>query len=877
MRALIRSNPKMEHLKGDADQQTTEAQLSALQEQLVAVMLENQHLAEEAKALREASAAEQLRQQLEREREKSRILMERLQEKEAKEKEKGEREARDRERHTREKSLPAGDKSPSLPQRIRKRINQMHKTQSFEVEDSCPGPPPQSQNQAADRLRLQVDEKASPRSPFDHPPGQSVKYGGEAANPKSSSPFDVVESPSRGRFAWKRRGLEKSKSLDQSEFLASLNSASSTLGATGGSSVATTTSTTTTTTITTPPTPTTATAAAASAASSLWLDDDPRRDRDSDSDDGERGNVSDTGGADMEHSLGTQISGATMSAKDPWWRRLEVRVVTAIGELLRDFSEVAEEEQPDGDPEGDPLTVKKLKENILRFGCVMRPLTELSAVVTSLLHWESPSATLLALLVYLYSVLFGWLLTLILLLAILKLSFNYLKKRGWTQIFLRRLRRREGGESVDVAAGEAGLGDKFALVLQVARRVQNQLGAVSNAAEKVKNLCLWEHEATQRLYLFLCVLLVASVLLPAAQLFTLTGIYLGLKFFVLDFIFFRYPRIRLKYDTTSRLWDTLPTDADLERRAEKNRTDNGNSSPDLSSFLELFNLPPTETPLPGWQSGRRCTLVNRDRSLTSAFKNGRLYLTNRLGKQEKPSIPSSKLTMPTNKLAASPPPGKLSVTHRTKGGQKVRTSASFCSKHPLEGAKKSAFTRTYTETASTSSGFSFLNINKSSKGKEAKEEKDDDFLALQKMLEDVDEQEPIIPSKLLFPTCEVKGSPKHSRRRELSHQTWKSLGEAKEKQPSSLSNAKGVLLHSLSEQCELQPESSGDEGTSFLSCSAPEIKKHKAEGASGEQQESVEKTKPKKSCLNMLKSLSSDDSKHKTVIDKLNDRVFYAV
>lgn len=71
-------------------------------------------------------------------------------------------------------------------------------------------------------------------------------------------------------------------------------------------------------------------------------------------------------------------------------------------------------------------------------------------------------------------------------------------------------------------------------------------------------------------------LLVASVLLPAAQLFTLTGIYLGLKFFVLDFIFFRYPRIRLKYDTTSRLWDTLPTDADLERRAEKVGSGGGN-------------------------------------------------------------------------------------------------------------------------------------------------------------------------------------------------------------------------------------------------------------------------------------------------------------
>lgn len=234
--------------------------------------------------------------------------------------------------------------------------------------------------------------------------------------------------------------------------------------------------------------------------------------------------------------------------------------------------------------------------------------------------------------------------------------------------------------------------------------------------------------------------------------------------------------------------------------------------------------------------------------------------------------------MPTNKLAASPPSSKLLVSHRTKSGQKVRASASFCSKHPLEGTKKSAFNRTYSEAASTSSGFSFLNISKSSKGKEPKEEKDDDLLQLQKMLEDVDEQEPIIPSKLLFPMCEVKGSPKHSKRRELSHHTWKSLGDAKEKQPSSLSNAKGALLHSLSEQCELQTESSGDEGTHLLSCSAPDIKRPKTEGASGEQQESFEKTKPKKSCLTMLKSLSTDDSKHKTsAIDKFNDRVFYAV
>ena len=142
------------------------------------------------------------------------------------------------------------------------------------------------------------------------------------------------------------------------------------------------------------------------------------------------------------------------------------------------------------------------------------------------------------------------------------------------------------------------------------------------------------------------------------------------------------------------------------------------------------------------------------------------------------------------------------------------------------------------------------------------------------MLEGVDEQEPIIPSKLLFPTCEVKGSPKHTKRRELSHQTWKSLSEAKENQPRSLSNTKGALLHSLSEQCELQTESSGDESTGIF-CSSPDFKRSKAEGST--EQES-DKGKNRRSCLNMLKSLSTDEPKPRTsVIDKLNDRVFSAV
>lgn len=77
--------------------------------------------------------------------------------------------------------------TPSLPQRIRKRINQIHKPQSFEVDDGSPGPP---QPPTSEKSRLFADERTNQKSGFEQP---AVKYGGEAANLKPNSSFDVVE------------------------------------------------------------------------------------------------------------------------------------------------------------------------------------------------------------------------------------------------------------------------------------------------------------------------------------------------------------------------------------------------------------------------------------------------------------------------------------------------------------------------------------------------------------------------------------------------------------------------------------------------------------------------------------------------------------
>ena len=48
-----------------------------------------------------------------------------------------------------------------------------------------------------------------------------------------------------------------------------------------------------------------------------------------------------------------------------------------------------------------------------------------------------------------------------------------------------------------------------------------------------------------------------------------TGLYLGIKLFLLDYLFMRFPRFKMKYDSSYRMWQQLPTDAEYEKRSMK--------------------------------------------------------------------------------------------------------------------------------------------------------------------------------------------------------------------------------------------------------------------------------------------------------------------
>ena len=40
----------------------------------------------------------------------------------------------------------------------------------------------------------------------------------------------------------------------------------------------------------------------------------------------------------------------------------------------------------------------------------------------------------------------------------------------------------------------------------------------------------------------------------------------GIKLFIIDNVYRKYPKVKLKYDTVARLWKELPTNAELVKR-----------------------------------------------------------------------------------------------------------------------------------------------------------------------------------------------------------------------------------------------------------------------------------------------------------------------
>ncbi|MCJ8734343.1 hypothetical protein PDJAM_G00234140 [Pangasius djambal] len=346
---------------------------------------------------------------------------------------------------------------------------------------------------------------------------------------------------------------------------------------------------------------------------------------------------------------GPAVNGTGEKQKESVSSKLWKWLYERFGVYIEDFRFQPEENMVETE---EPLSAKRLTENMRRLKRGAKPVTNFMRNLSALSSWHSVYTSAIAFIIYMNAVWHGWAIPMFLFLAILRLSLNYLIAKGWR---IQWSIVPEVSEPVEPPKEDLTVSEKFQLVLDVAQKAQNLFGKMSDVLEKIKNLFMWvQPEITQKLYVGLWVAFIASCLLPYKLLGFIIGLYAGIKFFIIDFIFKSCPKLRDKYDTPYIVWKSLPTDPQLKERHSGNisrrqiqpvvtrgslvagvpcgvgRDDESGRaySTKRGPFHEVFNLSENERPLPVCENGWRCCLINRDRKMpTDYIRNGYLYVT----------------------------------------------------------------------------------------------------------------------------------------------------------------------------------------------------------------------------------------------------------
>uniref|UniRef100_A0A8C8HWL7 GRAM domain-containing protein n=1 Tax=Oncorhynchus tshawytscha TaxID=74940 RepID=A0A8C8HWL7_ONCTS len=334
-----------------------------------------------------------------------------------------------------------------------------------------------------------------------------------------------------------------------------------------------------------------------------------------------------------------------LDQKETMYSWLQAWLYNRFGAYIGDFRFQPEENTVE--PE-EPLSAKRLTENMRRLKRGAKPVINFKRNLFALSSWQSVYTSAFAFIIYMNAAWHGWAIPMFIFLAILRLSLNYLISRGWR---IQWSIVPGVSEPVEAPKEDLTVSEKFQLVLDVAQKAQNLFGKMADVLEKIKNLFMWVHpEITRKLYVGLWVALICSCLIPYKLMGFMIGLYAGIKFFLIDFMFRSCPKLRDKYDTPHIIWTSLPTDPQLKERGgatlsrwvrlklyiyyslpcgisleeQTGRAYNTKKG----AFHEVFNLSGDERPLAVCENGWRCCLINRDRkSPTDYIRNGVLFVT----------------------------------------------------------------------------------------------------------------------------------------------------------------------------------------------------------------------------------------------------------
>uniref|UniRef100_A0A8C7HI99 GRAM domain containing 4 n=1 Tax=Oncorhynchus kisutch TaxID=8019 RepID=A0A8C7HI99_ONCKI len=318
---------------------------------------------------------------------------------------------------------------------------------------------------------------------------------------------------------------------------------------------------------------------------------------------------------------------STDKQKETMYSRLQTWLYERFGAYIEDFR--FQPEVNTVEPE-EPLSAKRLTENMRRLKRGAKPVTNFKRNLFALSSWHSVYTSTFAFIIYVNAAWHGWAIPLFLFL--------------------------------DPPKEDLTVSEKFQLVLDVAQKAQviylrlltNLFHTLYPCVPLCFSLFMWVHpEITQKLYIGLWVAFICSCLLPYKLMGFMMGLYAGIKFFIIDFLFRSCPKLRDKYDTPHIIWTSLPTDPQLKERGGATLSRriqpavargslgtglaSGTSLEEQTgrvyntkkgSFHEVFNLSEDERPLAVCENGWRCCLINRDRkSPTDYIRNGVLFVT----------------------------------------------------------------------------------------------------------------------------------------------------------------------------------------------------------------------------------------------------------
>ncbi|KRZ60501.1 GRAM domain-containing protein 4, partial [Trichinella nativa] len=228
----------------------------------------------------------------------------------------------------------------------------------------------------------------------------------------------------------------------------------------------------------------------------------------------------------------------------------------------------------------------------------------------------------------LYCIYRGCLISVFLFLILFQMLLNYFDHCCGISFGINILPRRHCSKNISESIPQGSQ-----LISEVARQVQLCLHYGAEILEKFKNLLTWENpNLTFRFCLIVLFYFVLSILLTTSQFLTFLGFGIAGKLFIMQYLYFRFPRLRHQLDLIVWFYDRLPSNvASRSSEAGMQQRSSSTHKVDNSATTESNNIEDQKrySVKNNEKSAWHCVLLDKQKRFPYVVGTGRMYISNR--------------------------------------------------------------------------------------------------------------------------------------------------------------------------------------------------------------------------------------------------------